>query len=373
MPAVSGDDEFTGTSVLDAAQLTGVDATAFSDGDLAYLTGSKKFYHLDKSSTAIPDGVLVIATKSGVGRWVLGPNGNGGVALTHVIFVDKTGPAVGASGSIDSPYPSISAALATIPTATNAIDSRQVFMLVISPDSYDEDLAIDITGKRIILASWGPWNLGLFATDPDWAPSPPLRNITVTGSGAPIAGIRPGLAIATFENTGERSTTHQSYFQGPRISGQILVQITGLIELDVQAEVFGTTGTSAGTSLDLTFGGGVISQLYLYNGRFRGRLLGSANCNFQHAEKFRFDGLVSVGIYSLIRECRFNAGMTVTGAGNAGLFPEGLITCWFAPGTTFTGPAASLRLDGNTNYWFKTNGCLLAGGATKVIQDDLVP
>jgi len=74
MPAVSGDIEYVGTSVLDAGQLAGVDATALHDGDLAFLTGTKKFYHLDKTSAAAPDGVLVIVTKSGVGRWLIGPN-----------------------------------------------------------------------------------------------------------------------------------------------------------------------------------------------------------------------------------------------------------------------------------------------------------
>lgn len=76
MPAVSGDIEYVGTSVLNAVQLAGVDVTALSDGDLAFLTGTKKFYHLDKTSVAVPDGVLVISTKSGVGRWLIGPNAN---------------------------------------------------------------------------------------------------------------------------------------------------------------------------------------------------------------------------------------------------------------------------------------------------------
>jgi hypothetical protein len=66
--------------------------------------------------------------------------------------------------------------------------------------------------------------------------------------------------------------------------------------------------------------------------------------------------------------------MTVASAANAGLFPEGILDCFWASGPkTFTGPAGSLRLNGNTNYWFKVNGGLLAGGATKVMQDDLVP
>lgn len=77
MPAVSGDIEYIGTSLLDATQLAGVDVTALHDGDLAYLTSTKKFYHLDKSSNAVSDGVLVISTKSSIGRWLIGPSANG--------------------------------------------------------------------------------------------------------------------------------------------------------------------------------------------------------------------------------------------------------------------------------------------------------
>jgi hypothetical protein len=76
MPAVSGTDEYVGTSVLDATQLAGVDVTALSNGDSAFLNSTKKFYYLDKSSAAAADGISVIATKSGIGRWIFGPVSN---------------------------------------------------------------------------------------------------------------------------------------------------------------------------------------------------------------------------------------------------------------------------------------------------------
>ena len=84
-----------------------------------------------------------------------------------------------------------------------------------------------------------------------------------------------------------------------------------------------------------------------------------------------FDGLVDVDSYSRIVECEFGGGLTVP-AGFADLVPPGGFynTTFFG---TFTGPAGSLRLDAASNYFFKTNGALLAGGATKVIQGDLVP
>lgn len=85
MPATAGTLEYVSTSELDAVQLRGVDATALRTGDLAFLTGTKQFYYLDKLSVAADDGVNVITTKGAVttpfpfgdpaipGRWILGP------------------------------------------------------------------------------------------------------------------------------------------------------------------------------------------------------------------------------------------------------------------------------------------------------------
>lgn len=81
MPATSGTPEYTKTSVDDATQLAGVDATALSDGDLAFLRVTGKFYHLVRGSSAAADGVSVITTKSGVGRWLLGPASNDGAPI----------------------------------------------------------------------------------------------------------------------------------------------------------------------------------------------------------------------------------------------------------------------------------------------------
>ena len=78
--------------------------------------------------------------------------------ITNVIFVDVNGIAVGANGSIGHPYTTIQAAIDTIPTpVTPSVDpaaDRKVYSIIIAPATYDEDLTIDITRKRIILTSW---------------------------------------------------------------------------------------------------------------------------------------------------------------------------------------------------------------------------
>jgi hypothetical protein len=292
----------------------------------------------------------------------------------RVAFVDGTigNDMTGAFGTM-RPFQTIQAAINAVPTPAigdNAA-SRQVFVIVIAPGTYDEDLAVDLTRKRIILSSWGPWNLGTFDSA-DWQPSGVRRNVTITTTDNVINdGIRNAFSIQPMLPAGESLTTHQSYFAKPRISGKIdlagIAAGTPSIELTLSCEIYGTTGGSGGDSI---VAGNTIIQSYLYHCRMRGMITGP-NWNFQVAERSRFGGLVTISMYSTIFSCRFDSGMTVSSALNAGVLPGGFYDSDFAG--TFTGPAGSLRLDGATNYWFKTNGALLAGGATKVIQDDLVP
>jgi len=302
-----------------------------------------------------------------------GGGGGGTVFAKNTAIVDPVNgnDATGAFGDLSKPFKTIQAAINAVPTPAigdNAA-SRNVWTVIITPADYDENLAVDITRKRIILASWGPWGLGVFNTL-DWAPSGVRRNITLTTTDGVINdGIRNGFSIQPMLVAGEGLTTHQAYFTRPRISGKI--DCSGVagpsFELTLSCEIFGTTGGSGGDSI---VGGASIVQSYIYHSRLRGKLTG-ANWNFQVNERTRFGGLVTVSGYSTIISCRFDIGMTTTSAANAGILPGGFYDTDFAG--TFTGPAGSLRLDGPTNYWFKTNGAVLAGGATKVIQDDLVP
>lgn len=293
--------------------------------------------------------------------------------ITQVIFVDLNASGVGSDGSIGKPYQTIQAAIDSIPTppiGVNLLTSRKVHTIMIAPGAYDEDLAIDLTRKRIILSGFGPWGLGTFNTT-DWQPTAPRRNIIITSDGTGVNdNIRDGFSIQPMLPAGEGLTTHESYFTRPRISGHI--DVSGYsgpsLELTLSCEIFGTTGSSAGDSI---IGGLTIVQSYIYHSRFRGKITGINNWNFQVAERSRFGGLVSVGIYSTILSCKFDNGFTVGSAALGGIQPEGFIATDLRG--TFTGPASSLRLDPSTNYWFVAAGNLLAGGATKVFLYDLTP
>jgi len=350
---------FTGSLAVGAANDAGVSTVIIVEDEGVPLPGAPH-------NTLNFIGAGVLATDAGGGVADITIPGSGG--LDHTALVDPVNgnDATGAFGTFSTAFATIQAALDAIPTPAigDGAASRQVWTIIISPDDYDEDLAVDLTRKRIILASAGPWGLGTFGSV-DWAPSGVRRNITITTTDAVINdGIRNGFSIQPMLPAGEGLTTHQAYLTRPRISGKIDVSGVGnSIELTLSCEVFGTTGGAAGDSI---VGGTTIIQSYFYHSRFRGKLTGS-NWNFQVNERTRFGGLVTVSAYSTILSCRFDVGMTVTSAVNAGILPDGFVLCDFAG--TFTGPAGSLRLDGSTNYWFVTNGAVLAGGATKIIED----
>lgn len=281
--------------------------------------------------------------------------------LNNARFVDGSTlvPDALQTGSIINPYRTITQAVDTVPAATTAAESENVGLIVISPYDYDEDLNIDITGRRILLLSWGPWGLGTFDAV-DWGPSGTLRNITISGNGTSINGIRTGFGIGTFEQLGRRFSTHQSYFTGARISGDILFTATGgSIEVDLECEVFGDVDAS---------GTNPILQVYLYNGRYRGFVNIGTNGQFQHAQGVRFNGLLTVGAYSHLEDCRLDAGFATGSAANAGIRPDGFVDCQFTGGN-FDGPIDSLRLDSYTDYWIQQNNISLVGGATKVFLD----
>ncbi len=81
-------------------------------------------------------------------------------------------------------------------------------------------------------------------------------------------------------------------------------------------------------------------------------------------------GSVTCDEYGVIRSSSFSSGMNVGTGPITGLAPTGFYD------TVFTGTfdsAGSMLIDGATNYFFKSHGASLVGGASKVIQEDLTP
>jgi len=358
-------------------------------GPLTVLDGAGQFLHVPKLTTAernaltADEGMIIYNTDTNqferyqAGAWgPFGGGGGGGFNSAYLIYVAWDAAPAG-DGSAGNPFNTIQAAINTIPEATDSVTVRRVYVVLIAPGSYDEDLNIDITRRRIVLLGQGPWNLGSFQGT-FWAPAPPpfgtevLRNINVTNTKSSIDSIRCALSIGTVIPHGNCMTSHPSYITGARISGVINFSssVFADIEFSARAEIWHGIYQMPG------FVGAI--QMYLDRCRVRDNLSGvptdpvidTPNGRIQYAEYSRFFGRVNINRFSLIRNCLFENGMTVVAVG-ADLRPNGMFQTDFAG--TFTGPANSARFDGSTNYYFKTNAAILAGGATKVILDDLVP
>jgi hypothetical protein len=62
-------------SVVSGAALSGTPDGTFVDGTIAYVSGpgsiTETYFRIDRQSSATPDGLTVLSTDSGMGRWVL--------------------------------------------------------------------------------------------------------------------------------------------------------------------------------------------------------------------------------------------------------------------------------------------------------------
>lgn len=300
-----------------------------------------------------------------------GGGGGGSVLVQQASLVTPEGnDATGTVGNLGKPFKTIQAACNVIPQGDDSTTVRTSWLILVAPGTYDEDVVINGTRRKIALLGLGPWNLGTFGAS-NWNASGTARNITWNVGLGNVDSVRHTLTIGSMMAPGEGCSTHVSYGTGPRISGKIIVNDTVVggttKELYVQAQAFDLAAT--GRSIDYASGTGILN-FYCWRSRFATAISGTASKpRLQVADRTRFDGLIDVAVYSAIRYCQIGAGMTTAGAA-PDIEPSGITNTNFAG--VFTGPAGSLRLDGSTNYWFKANGATLAGGATKVMQDDLV-
>ena len=253
----------------------------------------------------------------------------------------------------------LQAAFDSIPSGTDNTNIRQVYTVYIPSGTYDEDVSIQINNKRINIVCLGTVNLGALSGS-SWGAGGTTRNLTITNNGtSTINSIRSAICITSQSNNTDKYTTHQSYLNGLRVSGNMILTVTGTAissEFYIEAEVFGNFDTS-------TYAGNC--NVYCKNSRFRGTF-GSSACRLQHADNVRFDGLITSAVPTFMLNSQVNAGMTVISATPDNI-PTGFVNTYFAG--TFTGPASSFLTDNITYYWFVTNAATLAGGATIVYQE----
>jgi hypothetical protein len=305
----------------------------------------------------------------GASKRIVETVGAGPVTAQQTAIVDPAfgNDATGTFGDLSKPFLTIQAALSAVPTPVDAATARTVWTILVSPGTYDEDLAVDLThGKKIILASWGPWNLGLF-NNANWQPSN-TRNITITTSDNVVFDfINPSFSIEPMLPAGTGDETEAAQHAVPRVSGQI--NLTGVtagtptLELFVEAQIYGVAGVAivAGTT-DVT--------LRVHRSRMRGTVTGSVLI-LQDATESRFDDLVDIEGYGRIEECFLGNGMTIVATSPSSNTTPGIYDSQLSG--VFTGPATdAFWFDLVTDYWFTTNGASFAGGTSKRIVETVV-
>ena len=304
----------------------------------------------------------------------------------NTFWVDANNPSPNPDGTVLNPYTTIQAAIDAAEVAQDAMSvgnsspadraqTRQ--QIIVASGFYDEDLDILRGNTFIEFLAAGPVTLGDGSAGIDFQ-STTTRNVTWLNSQAQEdadAGVanqnrRPQLVFGVYPQAGEMSSTHTAIASGWDITGDLILTTPGGAGDSTTCEMH-LQNVKVRGSLDATadFGG---RNCYFYRCFFDGAMTGTniGGLLLQVCESCEFDGPTTVGSYGRMSLCEIDGGFTVSSF-SPGIVPGGMFQCDFAG--TFTGPASSLQLNGTTNYFFKTNGAVLAGGATKVILDDLVP
>lgn len=324
---------------------------------------------------------------------VTGPVGPNGPPITNVFFVDGgTGNDSTGTGSVTQPFKTITAALnATPSTYGSALSSTYIY---ISPALYDEDLNITSQGTNISLIGFGgTWKLGFVNSQG----SKSVRNINWTiqdpsGTVPSTVLAKYSLAIGSVVDVGSNIFTVPKNTTGAIISGVINVidntAVGKLKELYVQGEILdaqfisNTTGllttTTATTGNCINATTGTASSIgacnfYAWKSIFGSAISGTpvsggSGIHLALVDECEFYGFINIGNYTRIQNCSIQAGMTIINdTADFVLGPSGIINSELSG--TFAGPVNSMRMDGNSYYWFIKNSCSLAGGATVTLQE----
>lgn len=283
---------------------------------------------------------------------------------TTLLYVDSNRvDAYTEDGTSAKPYKTIQAALNSFGDAANLADVLSPQTLLIAPGNYDEDILIP-KGRIVSLLGLGTWTLGDGAAG--GFDSTVARSVTFQPD-ANLFGavnVRPGLTIGTL-GFSEASSTFIATSHCVHISGDIVIADAGGITHTLNlhgVKVWGAMLKPVNVAL---------TNIQMYRCYVKGLVnMPAGQTIFSVIESCEFDQLITITEFSRMSFCEIDGGMTVTAIGNT-IPPSGMFACDFHG--NFTGPAGSAKMDGSTNYFFKANAAVLAGGATKVILDDSAP
>lgn len=298
------------------------------------------------------------------------------------------------TGSQAYPFKTITQALQGLPNrGVSSVMRRGVDRInIANTPGYDEDLAIVLTNRNLELV--GNFSLGLFDAvrwGPDAvAPSlTPRRNISVTGDLNGVDEIEVSLVIASDTLLEDTIDFTASQYHGPRISGKIDFNMTNSADPTIrtwlvmlQGRFYGTTGNTAGTSVeDMNLTDGT-QALNLQLARFRaeGKVILGNNGRLEDVNVSRLNADIRAGFVARAMQTRFRGNWDLQNATSGLGDPvNGFYDCEFPPGAwTWAGPH-DFFVDGTSNFFAKEGPVSFisnsAGGpvAASIVQEDLTP
>lgn len=353
----------TGNASTATSATTAGSATNFSGalgGDVTGTQGATVVSTVGGSSAAnVNTATALIVGNKTANTLLAGPTTGAAAAATFRALVNADLPAKLLGSDIytvgaNQFYTTIQSALTAFGNAAATADVKKAGTFLIEGGNYDEALTIP-QGRIINIIPLGTVVLGDGA-GANWASTTP-RSVTFTANVADVfaSDIKPALNIFPIAGCDTTSTfiMESGCF---RISGNLNIAGDGLSHT-INLSSTRIDGTVTKTAAGLT-------NLQAYRTYFVGAINAGTSTVLERAYDCQFDSLVTIDSCNMLANCEIKAGMTVNAAVN-NLPPSGWFFTTFTG--TFTGPAASLKLDPVSDYFFITNGATLAGGATKVL------
>jgi len=293
---------------------------------------------------------------------------------SNSLFVDVDASGT-QNGSSLQPYATIQQAIDDVPKATTDAEDRVIATIFIQPGTYDEHLTVDIEARRIRLVARGPVNLGVFDAA-TWQPSGTRRNVTISGDGDNrdvTNNVRSHFSMTSQVDTANPSGTVSSSFSSFRISGQILVTATttggaGNIDLGFECEIYGTDGTSSGTSFDATTNDPNMT-VRMFRMRCRGIVNTGTEARLSHANGVTWDGALVTESFTEYVDCTIAAMSLDDQMSNSSTGRSGLRGCTVSGTFASTESNPLLVVDSATLNSIKANAITLPTDVDLRVKD----
>lgn len=286
-----------------------------------------------------------------------------GVGIENSALVNPKAWNASDNGDPSTPFVTIQGAIDAFPAPTDAASELRRDMIFIAAGKYDEDLVIG-PARRTFLIGLGPITLGDGAGTNFGSTTP--RSITWNNDqAAEFSEARPTLFVGTINWGGEASSTHTAYASSFDVTGGfVLTETPGGTTCELHLQGVKCRGALDGSGLAAS-----MVNCYFYRSLFD-TTVEIPNGLLNIAESCEFDGPTTMDTYCRLVNCEFDGVTTFATGPNSNLPPNGIFGCDIA-GTFST--AGAILLDGVSNFKFKANGTIIAGGGAKTIIEDLVP